>query len=240
MIALNLGCGFRTSPRCVNLDWSPLVRLKASPAGRRLAGVVLNGQRLENFRSMTGDVVACDLRKGIPAETASVDLVYHSHVLEHIDRADVPVFLREIRRVLKPGGIHRVVVPDLERRVRAYVASLDAALAAGTTPADHDATVSELLEQSVRREAAGTSHQPPLRRRLENLALGDARRRGETHQWMYDRVNLAALLLEAGFVAPEVTDHATSAVPDWAGYGLDVNPDGTEYKTDSLYMECRG
>lgn len=240
MIALNLGCGSRTSPLCVNLDWSPLVRLKGSPLGQRMAGVLLRGERLENFRAMDGDIVACDLRKGIPAETSSVDLVYHSHVLEHIDRNAVPAFLAEVRRVLKPGGVHRVVVPDLERRARAYVASLDAALAEGSAPAEHDATVSDLLEQSVRREAAGSSRQRPLRRRLENLALGDARRRGETHQWMWDRVNLTAALLEAGFLTPVVTDHCTSAVPDWPAYGLDVNPDGSEYKTDSLYMECRG
>ena len=39
----------------------------------------------------------------------------------------------------------------------------------------------------------------PLRRKLETLFVGDARRRGETHQWMYDRINLPGLLQEIGF-----------------------------------------
>ena len=51
-----------------------------------------------------------DLSKGIPFDDNSVDVVYHSHLLEHIDRKNVPTFLKEIRRVLKPRGIHRIVV----------------------------------------------------------------------------------------------------------------------------------
>jgi SAM-dependent methyltransferase len=179
-----------------------------------------------------------DLRKGIPFPDGSVDAVYHSHVLEHIDREHVPGFLAEVHRVLKPGGIHRVVVPDLERQAREYVASLDSSLADPDTAEQHEESVHTLIEQLVRREAYQTSQRPPARRRVENLLLGDARRRGETHQWMWDRVSLPLALERAGFREPRVMTNNESLIPEWRSYRLDEDADGNEYKTDSLYVEA--
>ena len=238
LTVLNLGCGWQTSDRCINIDWSLPVRLKASPVGRRVAPLILNPGQRTAFKRMTGTLQGHDLREGIPFEDASVDAVYHSHVLEHIDREHVPGFLAEVFRVLRPGGVHRVVVPDLERQARAYVDSLDASLADPGAVEQHEATVHTLIEQMVRREAYFTSTRKPLRRRAENLLLGDARKRGETHQWMWDRVSLPRELELAGFVDPEVVDNRTSRIPDWRGYRLDEDADGHEYKTDSMYVEA--
>lgn len=52
------------------------------------------------------DVVAADLGARLPYEDESFDLVHSNQVIEHLPRTDV--FLREIRRVLKPGG-HAIV-----------------------------------------------------------------------------------------------------------------------------------
>jgi len=238
MRVLNLGCGWQTSDRCINIDWSLPVRLKASRVGRLAAPLVLNPTQRAAFRRMSSQVQGHDLRKGIPFEDGSVDAVYHSHVLEHIDRSEVPGFLAEVLRVLKPGGVHRVVVPDLERQARAYVASLDASLASPSAAAAHEETVHTMIEQMVRREAYYTSTRPPFRRRLENLLLGDARKRGETHQWMWDRVSLPRELEAAGFVSPAVVDNVTSRIPDWRSYRLDEDDAGSEYKTDSIYVEA--
>lgn len=239
LIALNLGCGSRTSSRCVNIDWSVMLRLHTSPIGRRIAPALLKNERWETYSSMAGDLVSHDLRRGIPYDQQSVDIVYHSHVMEHIDREAIPGFLAEVRRVLRPGGVQRIVVPDFEYRVRRYVASLNSVDQGSADPADHDEYVSELIEQSVRREAAGTAHQRRGRRSLENLLLGDARKRGETHQWMWDRVNITVELTNAGFEDVSILDFKTSSIEDWAGYGLDNEPDGREYKPGSLYVECR-
>jgi len=161
---LNLGCGTRTSSRTENIDWSIYQRLKANPIGRTLAPRALTGISREQFLKMDDDVVVHDLRKGIPAADQSADAVYHSHVLEHIDRDAVPAFFAEIRRVLRRGGLHRVVVPDLERYAREYVSSLEAGLVHGEARLRHDATVSTMILQMVRREAAGKSQQSiPLR-----------------------------------------------------------------------------
>lgn len=238
MLVLNLGCGYRTSSRCVNIDWSLPVRMKSSAIGRRVAPAVLRGERRAAYDAMAGDVRPHDLRKGIPFPDASVDAVYHSHMLEHIDHDAVPGFLAEVRRVLKPGGVHRIVVPDLELEARTYLASLDAVLAGQGTDEAYDAAVHDLLEQMVRREAYGSSTRPPTQRRLENMLLGDARSRGETHQWMWDRFSLPRELVRAGFTDPQVVSNTTSRIPDWSGYLLDESEDGSEYRPGSLYVEA--
>ncbi len=188
---------------------------------------------------MPDNILVHDLRKGIPFPDGSVDAVYHSHVLEHIDRDGADGFMSEIRRVLRPGGVQRIVVPDLELLVKRYVASLER-VDQGGPAASHDETVASILEQSVRREALGTAGQSAPRRFVENLVLGGARRRGETHQWMYDRVNLESLLEGNGFVDVVQRSFDSSGIEGWEslGRGLDVNPDGTEYKDHSLYVEA--
>ncbi len=235
---LNLGCGTRTSAQTINIDWSPQVRIKSSKMGDKVAKRLLSGERLDNYNAIEGNLMVHDLRKGIPFESGSIDAVYHSHVLEHIDRDGIDGFLAEIKRVLKPGGVHRIVVPDLEPLLRAYLDSLTAVDAGHGSPEAHDDHVAAFAEQMVRREAAGTSQQPPMRRKLENALLGDARKRGETHQWMWDRVNLAVVLEQAGFHDPTVVDFKTSAIDDWSSTGLDQEPDGSEYRPGSLYMEA--
>ena len=222
----------------MNIDWSPVLRLKGSPLGKRLAPLVLSPARLINFEAMTGEIVVHDIRRGLPADDGTVDAVYHSHVLEHLDREIVPAFLAEVRRVLKRGGVHRVVVPDFERLCRRYLDHLTGYMITGGSADDHERYVAAIIEQMVRREAFETSQQRPLRRRLENLALGDARKRGETHQWMYDRVTLPLVLERAGFRDVTVVDETKSVIVDWDSIDLDRGPDGGEYKPGSLYVEA--
>ena len=238
---LNLGCGTAASdhPDVVNIDWSVYLRVRRSAWGRALAPVLFRGERRARYDSLPGNVRVHDLSKGIPFPDGSVDVVYHSHLLEHLDREVAEAFLREVRRVLKAGGIHRIVVPDLEKICRAYLADVDAC---GERPEEggrHDEQVAALLEQSVRRGAAGTSRQKPFRRWVEARVLEDARRRGETHQWMYDRINLGAKLRAAGHAEAQVRDWDDSAIPQWNELGLDGDGRGGPRKPGSLYMEAR-
>jgi SAM-dependent methyltransferase len=50
----------------------------------------------------------------------SVDLIYNCHVLEHFKRRDVDRVLCEWRRVLKPGGVLRISVPDFAQLCEVY------------------------------------------------------------------------------------------------------------------------
>ncbi len=241
MRIVNLGCGTRASahPDVVNVDWSIYLRLRRNPLLRPLVPIFVRGERLERFRALPSNIVVHNLARSVPFASRSVDVVYHSHLLEHLDRNVAPRFMAEVTRVLKPGGIQRIVVPDLERACRAYLEHLQHCASNEREAEQHDEYVRAIIEQCVRREARGTSQQRPLRRRLENLVLGDARRQGDTHQWMYDRLNLSVLLKSAGFTDVRVCGYTSSEIPRWSEYGLDADEHGREYKPESLYLECR-
>jgi SAM-dependent methyltransferase len=239
MLVLNLGCGAKTSDLCDNLDWSILIRIKKNPLLRFLASPFLRGDRRERLLGLSDKVILHDMRKGLPYADDSVDVVYHSHMLEHIDRPFVLGFQKEVFRVLRPGGIQRICLPDLEKAVRRYLESIEACEQNPALIPSHDARVAELLEQSVRKEAAGTNTQSGWRRRAEKAILGDARARGETHQWMYDRFNLRRIVEQAGFRDFRIKSWNVSDIPDWEKIGLELLAQGPEYKVDSLYVECR-
>ena len=241
MKILNLGCGTKTSNKhgVINIDWSIYLRLKKMKVLRPVVPLFVRGERLERFQSLADNIMVHNLATGIPFNSDSVDAVYHSHILEHLDRNVAERFLMEVKRVLKPGGIHRIVVPDFEKASKAYIAHIASCEANPIESDNHDSYIAQLLEQSVRREASGTSQQNSLRRFFENLVLGDARRRGETHQWMYDRINLRSKLINIGYNEVHVQDYDTSLIPNWNEYGLDLDESGDQYKPESLYIEAR-
>jgi len=240
MRILNLGCGTKasSSPDVVNVDWSLYLRIKRSRLLTCLAWPFLSELRRERLMALPENVLVHDLSKGIPFPDGSADVVYHSHLLEHLDRDIAIEFMREVKRVLKPGGIVRVVVPDLERACREYLDHVSLSEGDPVEAAQHDRYIAPIIEQSVRREGAGATEQTPVRRALDRLVLGDARQRGETHQWMYDRVNLGALLAQVGFRNPTTVDYQTSQIPGWNDFALDRDHEGREYKPESLYMEA--
>ena len=69
-----------------------------------------------------------DLRSELPFEEGSVRYIFSEHVVEHLERAYLPRILREFLRVLMPGGVARIVVPDLEFYCEQYVAGAGAEL----------------------------------------------------------------------------------------------------------------
>lgn len=54
-----------------------------------------------------------DVRNGLPYNTNSVDFIYSSHFLEHLTYEEGRKFLSECRRVIKPDGAMRLIVPDV-------------------------------------------------------------------------------------------------------------------------------
>lgn len=126
---LNVGCG-----RKFHLAWTNIDMVAADPAVR-----------------------AANLIEGIPFETGTFDVVYHSQVLEHIPKDNAPAFLAECLRVLRPGGILRVVVPDLEDMAREYLRLLDQSLSnpPARSAADYDWLMLEMYDQVVRNDTGG-------------------------------------------------------------------------------------
>ncbi len=116
-------------------------------------------------------VIAHDLRLGIPLEDNSCDVVYHSHVLEHLRRPHAIQFLRECYRVLKPGGVLRIAIPDLERICRAYLEKLEAALDDHSAADDYYWMMIELYDQAVREQSGGEMRSYLSRQPLLNEAF---------------------------------------------------------------------
>ena len=68
-----------------------------------------------------GADLALNINWGLPFPDNSVAFAYSAHVLEHLRYSDqAPVFVREVLRVLAPGGTVRFVVPDLRKLFTAY------------------------------------------------------------------------------------------------------------------------
>lgn len=126
MKLVNIGCGTVYHAAWINLDSAPC----------------------------TAEVQRCDVRAGLPFPDACVDAVYHAHVLEHLDAAGAHGFLGECHRVLRPGGILRVVVPDLEGIARAYLRELDS-VRMGRDRTLYEWTRLEFTDQAARTRSGG-------------------------------------------------------------------------------------
>ncbi len=114
-IKLNLGCGNHTPEGWVNVDYAFGARLAKIPFFRAI------NKKIGFFQMDWDDRIKIhDLRRTFPFDDASVDFIYSSHTLEHFSKEDGERFLKECHRVLKPGGIIRVVVPDLGAIVSDY------------------------------------------------------------------------------------------------------------------------
>lgn len=64
--------------------------------------------------------VVVDVTKGLPFENSTVDGIFSEHFIEHLSLDEACFFLRECRRVLKPGGVVRLATPDLEEIINFY------------------------------------------------------------------------------------------------------------------------
>lgn len=238
---LNLGCGSRTHPEWTNVDFSPYARLRRRP--RVVSALVrtglLAGVRLERLRMLDPDIVCHDLRRGVPFPDRTFDVVYHSHLLEHLPRAAAERFTRECWRVCCPGGVLRIVVPNLERAVTAYMTALER-LDEGDETAwtTYDEAVHATFEQMVRSQPLGMSAQPTARRLVERALRGGVDRTGERHLWMYDRHALTRLVKSAGFGDVRLESARTSRVAGWARFGLDDGEADGELHPGSLYLEA--
>lgn len=91
-IKLHLGCGQRYIPGFVHVDTREFPHID----------YVASADKLSMF------------------QTGSVALVYCAHILEHFPRHETENVLREWHRVLRPGGILRLAVPDFEKLVEVY------------------------------------------------------------------------------------------------------------------------
>jgi SAM-dependent methyltransferase len=140
--------------------------------------------RLLSLRVWPKTVVAGDIVKGLDVPANSCDLVFASHVLEHLPKEDCYRALKNIYRWLRPGGYFRCIVPDLEIYARRYLERLESRDCTDTA-ASHSFMADANVGLQSSRNGVGV--------RLQE-AFSNAR-----HQWMWDTRSLAFALREVGF-----------------------------------------
>lgn len=184
---LNLGSGPTAVEGWTNVDFGLGARLARLPLFSAL------NRRARFFRSQwDSNILIHDLTRPLPFSDESADVVYSSHTLEHFDKATGLAFLAECHRVLKIGGIIRIVVPDLAEFVGRYTR--------GELAAD------DFVEQlgvlpDIRDSARLTRFLSPF------IAF--------PHRCMYDEAILLERLEQAGFDAGR-RDPFSSDIPDIA------------------------
>jgi SAM-dependent methyltransferase len=168
MTYVHYGCGLTAPPEWLNFDASPTLLFERLPLVGRF--VRKNAQRFPtNVRY--GNIV-----RGLPLPDGSADAVIASHVLEHLSRSDSDIALRQTFQLLRPGGVFRLVVPDLEVRARRYVKLI---AEEATDANDH----------FLRSTRLGLESRSLIR------SLGNSQ-----HLWMWDYPSMEAALARAGFI----------------------------------------
>jgi predicted SAM-dependent methyltransferase len=141
-------------------------------------------------------IVCRDVRRGLGLRPASAAVIFSSHLIEHLHRADALRLLRHAHEALQPGGVCRVVTPDLQALVDGYVA------ARHRDPAAGDRLQAALLLHPA---------QPPDTNRV--LGLYRHLTAFDHHKWVYDAASLTALFREAGFAEPRICAFLDSDIP---------------------------
>jgi len=99
----HLGCGSMLIPGYLNIDGIDQAVILEHVSGKQCL------------------YMEFDLKIGIPAESSSLDVIYHSHFLEHLSEIEGRALLIECYRCLRSGASMRIAVPDLELWCRNYV-----------------------------------------------------------------------------------------------------------------------
>jgi len=99
-----------------------------------------------DFQSSADDVIEADILRGLPFGPNTFDVVYSAQFIEHLTLEQGECVLRDVARIMKPGGLIRLVTPDLEELTRTYLASLEAMK---TGPSDLDRSKYEWIRLEI-------------------------------------------------------------------------------------------
>ena len=189
-LKVNIGSGLSGAAGWYNIDNSPTILVSRLPLGSRL------------FRlpAWPRDVHRHDVKKGLPFADQSASFIYSSHTFEHFTWEESLAVAKECFRVLRPGGLLRIVVPDLGLIVREYLQDSDPL----------------------------ASHRFLGRLSLRHT-VHDLIHPGANHSQMFDERSLIHLLQRAGFAMPEVSGFMQSRIPDIARIELEVRKQESLY-----------
>jgi len=195
--------GYWTKVR--QLNRSRNISLNVGSGGRGLPGWV----NVELTR-MPDTTLCLDIRQPLPFADASVARMLAEHVVEHLDyRSDIPRVFGDWHRILQPGGVLRIVVPDAKRFVEAY--------------ATGDSTLWQGLGWDLRKMPEDI-HTPMH-------VLNHIFQQSGEHLFAYDFETISLKLTNAGFTTIEQTSFRRSRDPQ-------LEFDQANHAAYSLYIEA--
>ena len=201
---VQFGCGSSTAEGWLNFDSSPTLRVENFP----LIGYVysLRGRRFPR-NAVYGDIV-----KGLPLPHGSCAAIYSSHVLEHLSLTDCRRALQNTFALLRPGGVFRLIVPNLAASIKAYL----------------EDTSETAAEEFMRYTGLGVERRPRDLVSVLRELIG-----GSRHLWMWDYNSMRFELETAGFSNIRPCTLGDSSDPMFKS----VENEG-RYAYDALAIEC--
>lgn len=186
---VHYGCGQCSPKEWQNYDTSPTLKIQQTP----IIGWLLRKQLGQSFEPHVkyGDITIGF--KDIAPNT--VDGVYCSHVLEHLSLEDFRLAIKNTYAMLKPGGIFRLIMPDLKVLVDDYLA-------------DKAAGNPEASIRFVNRTILGRDVRPKNWLKQARYAFGYLH-----HLWLWDNESTMHELKKVGFSKLRICEFNDSSDP---------------------------
>lgn len=171
MIKINFGAGWDCNDDWINYDYSPTLFIE-----RYFPFIRCFFKKQQSKFPI--NLIYGDIRNGLKYSNDTVDLIYSSHVIEHLCYEDATLAFRHVYRIMKPGAIFRFVLPDLEHIIGCYASS--------KAPSRAD--------EFMRSTLLGVESKP--KNFIQNIYnnFGNSR-----HLWMWDYNSIASELNNIGF-----------------------------------------
>ena len=165
------GCGWSAPIGWKNFDASLTLRFERLP--------IIGKFYTKNESRFPRNVEYGDIVKGLPVPDETSQGIYCSHVLEHLSLAECKIALKNTFKIMKPGGLFRMVLPDLEHLAKQYI-----------NDSTDDAALNFMKE----------SHLGLVKRSRGLYGLLIAWLGNSRHLWLWDYKSLDSELRKAGFI----------------------------------------
>jgi predicted SAM-dependent methyltransferase len=161
-----------------------------------------------------------DAKKKFPFKNNLFDLIYSEHMMEHLRITVIAQFLGETFRILKPGAVFRVSVPDLEIFAKKYVEN------------DHEFFKPYLVTYKKFLDTGRKKHKKYwITRTNGSVFVAITNYRVCKHHWMYDFETVRRCAEEVGFSKIIKQKFRESVSADAAKMDQEMR------KNDSLYVD---
>jgi len=200
---LHLGCGLNTPEGWIHVDGSWNAWVAKYPTLRRVFKAIhLLSADLKDI-GWNPDIIIHDLRKPLPFPNDHFTAIYASHLLEHLYREGAKALLKECVRVLIPGGVLRMVVPDLYSIISEYMGERPPGKVSGNGEGNNraDRLNKRLMFRSCEPRAGNLF-----------LRIYSSLKDLHSHKWMYDADSLIFYFQEAGLVNVREMEYLRSQI----------------------------